>query len=208
MSSCRVALAEHRYTWRHNQVLKKVAHHIIQLKDSKLKPTGHNQIEFVKAGHSTPAFSTYRKQHVNNGIFHSATDWEVQVDIGKQVSVPSHILRTQLRPDMIITSASSKCIVLIELTVPWEDRFDEAHELKFAKYEPILLEAQRKGWRALCFPIEVGCRGFIGKSTVKMFKSLGMSSMNVKKACLSITEIAEKSSRWLWLRHGSAWLPQ
>ena len=117
-------------------------------------------------------------------------------------------METNLRPDMIIVSEASKSIVLIELTVPWEDRIEEAHELKRSKYEPLLLDAQQNGWKTFSFPIEVGCKGIVGRSTTGMFKSLGMQGRDVKKANLSIGSVAERCSRWLWLRRDSAWLPQ
>ena len=207
LSSCKVALSEHRYTWRHNQVLKEVSRFVIDLRGTVPKKSSVRQIQFVKEGEQGKA-STTRKQQKDTGLLSSALDWKVQVDIGRQLSIPKNVVDTNLRPDMILTSESTKCIVLIELTVPWEDRIDEAHELKRAKYEQILLDAQRNGWTTHNFPIEVGCRGFAGRSITRLLKSLGMQSKEVKKACLSISAIAERCSRWLWLRRDCAWLPQ
>ncbi|XP_058485986.1 uncharacterized protein LOC131459868 [Solea solea] len=59
---------------------------------------------------------------------------------------------------------TSKQIVLLELTVPWEDRIEEANERKRAKYAALVEECQRNRWRARCHPTEVGCRGFAGQS--------------------------------------------
>ena len=69
---------------------------------------------------------------------------------------PAHITTTNLRPDIVITSDTTKTVIVIELTVPWEERLEEAHELKKAKYEDLLAEAKRKGWHTYCFPVEVG----------------------------------------------------
>ena len=44
-----------------------------------------------------------------------------------------------------MTSYNKKTVVLVELKVPWEDRFEVSHELKEAKYEDLLAEAQAKG---------------------------------------------------------------
>ena len=43
--------------------------------------------------------------------------------------------RTTLRPDILLVSESTKNIIIMELTVPWEDCFEEAHERKRTKYE-------------------------------------------------------------------------
>ena len=37
---------------------------------------------------------------------------------------------TTLRPDIVLTSVASKQVILLELTVPWEDRMEEANERK------------------------------------------------------------------------------
>lgn len=42
---------------------------------------------------------------------------------------------------------------MVELTVPWEERMEEAVERKKTIYQ-----------RVWCFPVEVGCRDFAGKS--------------------------------------------
>ena len=188
-------------------MLKEVSRLVIELGDTVPKESSVRYIQFVKEGKEGKASKT-RKQQSDTGLLSTAQDWKVQVDIGRQLSIPKNIVDTNLRPDMIITSESTKLIVLVELTVPWEDRIDEAHELKRAKYEPILSDAQRNGWTTHNFPIEVGCRGFAGRSITRLLKSLGMQAREVKKACLSISAVAERCSKWLWLRRDCAWLPQ
>ena len=60
-------------------------------------------------------------------------------------------------------------IVMIELTIPWEERIIEANERKRLKYCDLQDECKLKGWKIGCNPIEVGCRGFAGQSLWKMF---------------------------------------
>uniref|UniRef100_A0A1A8DYB0 Uncharacterized protein n=1 Tax=Nothobranchius kadleci TaxID=1051664 RepID=A0A1A8DYB0_NOTKA len=52
---------------------------------------------------------------------------QFQVDVGRQLKFPENITATSLRPDMVI-SESTKQVVILELTVPWEDHIEEAHE--------------------------------------------------------------------------------
>lgn len=56
---------------------------------------------------------------------------------------PDHIAATTLRPDMVLMSSSSKQVVLLELTVPWEDRMEEAQERKKSKYVELVAECRR-----------------------------------------------------------------
>ncbi|VDI00806.1 Hypothetical predicted protein [Mytilus galloprovincialis] len=53
---------------------------------------------------------------------------------------------------------SSKKVVIIELTVPWEERCGVANERKRAKYDGLLAECRDRGWQTWNFPVEVGCR--------------------------------------------------
>ncbi len=61
------------------------------------------------------------------------------------------------------------------------------------------------GWKARCKPIEVGCRGFAGKSLHRVLGLLGICGLHRRRAIKNILEAAEKASRWLWLRREEAW---
>lgn len=94
----------------------------------------------------------------------------------------------------------------MELTVPWEERMEEAHERKRDKYEDLKSICQSRGWRAMCWPVEVGCRGFLGNSLSKAYSALGLVGQKKAKAISSTTDAAEKASRWLWLKRGDPWV--
>ncbi|KAM3863017.1 neuronal PAS domain-containing protein 4-like [Diretmus argenteus] len=61
-----------------------------------------------------------------------------------------------------------------ELTVPWESAVEEAFERKSPKYTELAADAEQRGWKAKVCPVEVGCRGFVGKSTIRLLKDLGI----------------------------------
>ncbi len=61
----------------------------------------------------------------------------MEVDLGKQLRFPPHITETTLRPDIVLWSDSLKSFLMLELTVPWEERMEEAFERKRAKYEEL-----------------------------------------------------------------------
>ena len=65
-----------------------------------------------------------------------------------------------------------KEVITGELTVPWEDNIDEGHERKLTKYTELAAECRDRCWKALCYPFEVGCRGFIANSFHKCHEIL------------------------------------
>ena len=44
---------------------------------------------------------------------------------------------------MVLWSRETKMLIIIELTVPWEERCNEAHERKLSKYEDLLAECKK-----------------------------------------------------------------
>ncbi|KAK3780471.1 hypothetical protein RRG08_024320 [Elysia crispata] len=61
-------------------------------------------------------------------------DWNVSGDLPEWDSHPSLIKDTRLRPDIVIHSASTQQLIMVELTVPYENRMEEAHIYKREKY--------------------------------------------------------------------------
>ena len=75
----------------------------------------------------------------------SAKNWEMNVDLQKNLVFPTHIAATTLRPDIVLWSNTTKRVILVELTVLWEERIQEANERKRRKYEDLLEECKSKG---------------------------------------------------------------
>ena len=55
-------------------------------------------------------------------------------------------------------------------------------------------------------PIEVGCRGFAGRSLCRAYTLLGITGAEKRKAIRTAMEAAERASRWLWLRRANLWI--
>ena len=53
-------------------------------------------------------------------LLDEAKQWEMRVDFGKRL-VFSVVVHTNLRPDVVIWSQSGEKMILVELTVPWEE---------------------------------------------------------------------------------------
>ncbi|XP_051928401.1 uncharacterized protein LOC127604984 [Hippocampus zosterae] len=202
LGGCTRALGDGRYRWRHDQVLKTIAEAITAgLAWAKQFRPSNKTIAFVRAGDKPTAAS----RTSSAGILTSARDWQLLVDLEKKLKFPSHIAVTTLRPDIVLVSESTKQAVLLELTVQWEDRLEEAFERKLSKYAGLVSDCQLAGWRARCFPVEVGCRGFAAHSLARAYCSLGIDGERKRRAIRNTTEAAERASRWLWLKRGDPW---
>ncbi|XP_031136520.1 uncharacterized protein LOC116036966, partial [Sander lucioperca] len=200
LSSCPKALGDGRYRWRHDQVLKAIAESITTAIDqSKGLQPPRCKISFLRAGEHPPS-----RPKVQTGLLGTAKDWQLRVDLEKQLRFPRDIVETSLRPDMVLLSVTSKQIILLELTVPWEERMQEASERKREKYAELVEECRRQGWRAQCLSIEVGGRGFAGKSLCRAYSLLGITGARKRRAISTASEAAEKAS-WLWIRRDKQW---
>ena len=129
-----------------------------------------------------------------------ARDWKMLVDIGQQLIFPPEIAATTLRPDMVLWSPSLKSVYIIELTVPWENSAEEAYEHKKLHYTELAADARQRGWNAEVYPVEVGCRGFVASSTIRLLKDLGIHGQALRQTTKSVSEAADRSSQWIWLK--------
>ena len=122
----------------------------------------------------------------------------MSVDIGERMKIPISVAVTDLRPDLTITSLKTKQMAIIELTVPTEDRVEISGEIKRAKYEILVSEGRKNGWRMRCWAVEVGCRGFPAVSMSRLLKDLGFAGGERRKMMEKLGSIAEEASRSLW----------
>ena len=65
---------------------------------------------FIRAGQKP----TTTSRTSSSGLLSTAEDWELKVDLGKQLEFPGTVAVTALRPDML--SEASKKVILPELT--------------------------------------------------------------------------------------------
>lgn len=67
--------------------------------------------------------------------------------LGKKLKFPVEVTHTNLRPDIVLWSKSPKQMIHVELTVPWEERIDEAYELKKPTYQELTETCREKDWK-------------------------------------------------------------
>ena len=147
-------------------VLRKLAHHL-ELKRVNANK-GDVKIEKREGMRFVEARQTARKANATK-LREQSVSLLNRVDLDKRLVFPCEN-ETRLRPDIVMFSTVKKLLVMIELTVPWESRIDEAYERKKLKYSDLCDSCREKGWSVLCYPVEVWCRGFVGISTIRALR--------------------------------------
>ena len=61
-------------------------------------------------------------------------------------------------------------------------------------------EVENAGYKAVVMPVEVGARGFVVSSVYDLLTKLSICGNKRTKALKLLAEIAENSSRWIWIR--------
>ncbi|KAL1277462.1 hypothetical protein QQF64_024135 [Cirrhinus molitorella] len=203
---CKTSLIQGRYTWCHNQVLKCLAAEI----ENKRVITNAMPLN---AQATIPRRTTFmwegEKQRTrpslpDSGPLSAARDWEMRVDLSQRLTFPPEIAVTNLRPDLVLWAKSCRRVFIVEMTVPWEDAIDEAFERKRLRYANLAAEAEGQGWNVKVWPVRVGCRGFVARSTTRLLKEVGIRGQSQRRAIKELANVAERSSHWLWLKRRDA----
>ena len=80
LSSCQVATTQGRYTWRHKQVLKALAHTL-----DTVRKKDHRQSEHPRRANTRDTTLQCR-----GGILSIARDWEQRIDLERKLIFPSN----------------------------------------------------------------------------------------------------------------------
>lgn len=77
---------------------------------------------------------------------------------------------------------------------------DEACECKRLRYVELAAESEQNGQKSRVSPVEVGCSGFIGKSTTRLLKDMGIRGQAQGQALKALSGAAERARQWLWIK--------
>ena len=65
---------------------------------------------------------------------------------------------TNFKPDLVVVNESSRTVVILELTCPWDANIDRSHEYKEERYSALVTDLSRF-FRVRYYPVEVSVRG-------------------------------------------------
>ena len=100
-----------------------------------------NTLRFVKSGRR---FS--KPNNVSKSILHLASDWILLDDVKGDQLFPFQLALTELHPDNVLFSKSSKQAILLELTWLCEENMENRNSQKLSKYTPIAKAIEENGW--------------------------------------------------------------
>lgn len=143
LNNCRTFLEQGRYTWRHNNILAYL-HSVLRNGLEQCLPPS--------------AFSLTVDLPDSNERFYT--------------TIPLECTTTNLIPDMTLFFPDKKELHIIELTVPFLTLLHEARTRKTNKYDAIVADVSRNGFKVTLSTIEVGSRGFINDDNIITIKSL------------------------------------
>ena len=102
-----------------------------------------------------------RKVALRSGVLLTTNDWTLIYDSPENPLVfPSHIIQTSVRPDVVISSNTTKQVFILEPTVPVKDNIVQRHIDKDRKYTKLLDGLNINQWTGQIFGLEVGSRGY------------------------------------------------
>ena len=100
LSCCSKALGEGWYRWCHNQVLKALAESIsTAIQHSKTQASPKQSITFIGVGQK----AQYHQPNSTGGLLTTTHDWQLQVNLRRQLKFPANITTTSLHPDVVLT---------------------------------------------------------------------------------------------------------
>ena len=127
-------------------------------------------------------------------------------------TIPTDILVTTLKPDLVIVNYEEKTLSIIELTVPFDSNIEIANQRKSQKYENLISDIDETGYSVKFFALEISSRGYISPENMKRLKelfplsdsfnrkdlnSLKLSLQKIALICSYITFYSKYDSEWL-----------
>ena len=195
LGACKFSLGQGRFTFRHDSVLTSLVSILKSfLKD--LKPANSkkvNKVHFIKAGEKP------KLKQTPTGILHLASDWVLLSDLSGNLVFPCQIALTELRPDIVLYSKSSKRVVILELTCPCEENMASWHSTKIGKYSNLIHTIRNNKWYVDFFAVEVGARGYSSHSLKNAFKNFGLTNKTISGAVKNLGRIAMECLFCIWL---------
>jgi hypothetical protein len=216
LNHCSVFLNQGRFTWRHDCVLddifKGIKEKIVSIRAQNNFNRSLPYIQFVpetvaRRGLSTRVSASQRRP-LNTGLLHEADDWEILADgLSPNYIFPIDIAISGQRPDICIYSRIHRKVIVIELTVPLEDRILASATFKTCKYRNLVSDIASNNWRCDFFTVEVGSRGNDAASLGRCLSALGFARKERQALQRLACDTSRRCSYYIFLkRNDPVWL--
>ena len=127
-------------------------------------------------------------------------DSELHVDLPGEMTgistIPTDIMVTNQKPDLVIVNRRTKVCLILELSVPFEMNITNTHQRKVDRYKTLISDIEDNGYQVEYYPLEIGSRGYLDKDNAKRLKSFlrdassDLRFNHVKSSLLKIVLIA------------------
>ena len=127
-------------------------------------------------------------------------------------TIPTDILITSLKPDIVVANYEEKEISLIEITVPFDSNINDANERKCKRYENLVHDLGSTGFKTNMAAIEISSRGLITKDNKARLKHLfslrdSISKKTFNELLTSLQKIAIVCSYIIFhSKYDNAWI--
>ena len=190
LSSCGSSLQ--MYTCRHNRVLAILAEITeTQCRVANEQPTQDPKpcISFLQEGEAPP-----RQVSKPQGqkFLAAAKDWHMAADLKEARHLPRN--DQTLWYGLTQSSVSSLWSWLYHGRRTWKKPSRERN----SGTRIYAWTCEDEGWACQVMPIEVGCRGFIGRTTTSYLTRLGLTNRARRRATQQLQTAAERASSWIW----------
>ena len=119
-----------------------------------------------------------------------------------EYAFPTHIVSTDLRPDIVWWDNQQKSLMLVRLTISYKTNFDDATERKELRYEELITRARASGYDAELITLEVGSRGVIYPAGFKHLRqTLNICSTDMSELLLCTYKRAIEGLYSIWCRN-------
>ena len=191
LSNCTYALANGRYTWRHNQVFREVC------EAAKAAVTKVNSRAIAKQRKiylflffCTPLQKEISNSQARHSCRHKRLDRRSRPR--KDKALPPDADRKWQEAGLGARVVVDGC----HHSGGGDGTLQYSNALKADKYADLSMDLEAKGYLTDLFPIEFGARGVVGRSTY--LAKIGLPSRERTKAMTRMSEATEAASFWIW----------